>query len=235
MAHHLENHKLKTKATNIIKEVFPSLIKQLWERGITAEHLQDGFRAAGLVPFNPEAVKPSQLAPSLVAEGLSAEQTTEGEFTATLTLTHCETPIRSELRSYFRAVLKPVKGHQKSKRRRRVELSCVEEVLTSDEVVERIERADAERAAKKKSGGKKGKNAQASKSQKRGELATKTDTQRQDDEVCCENCGQVYTDAESDSWIGCDTCETWWHYWGSGLQSMLSEEDEWFCEYCLSH
>ena len=231
----LKNHKLKTKATNITKEVFPSLIKQLWERGITAEHLQGGFRAAGLVPFNPKAVKPSQLAPSLVAEGLSAEQTTEGEFTATLTLTHCETPIRSELRGYFRAVLKPAEGQQKSKRHRRVELSCTGEVLTSDEVVERIERADAERAAKKKSGGKKGKSAQASKSRKRGELATKTDTQRQDDEVCCENCGQVYTDAESDSWIGCDTCETWWHYWCAGLQSMLSEEDEWFCEYCLSH
>ena len=91
MAHHLENHKLKTKATNIIKEVFPSLIKQLWERGITAEHLQDGFRAAGLVPFNPKAVKPSQLAPSLVAEGLLAEQTTEGECgLAGRDLTTCE-------------------------------------------------------------------------------------------------------------------------------------------------
>ena len=27
----------------------------------------------------------------------------------------------------------------------------------------------------------------------------------------------------------------WWHYWCAGLQAMLSEEDEWFCEYCLSH
>ena len=136
----LKSHKLKTKATNITKEVFLSLIKQLWERGITAEHLQGGFRAAGLVPFNLKAVKSSQLAPSLVAERLSAEQTTEGEFTATLTLHHCETPIRAELCGYFREVLKPAEGQQKTKRRCRVELSCVGEVLTNDEVVERIER-----------------------------------------------------------------------------------------------
>ena len=84
----------------------------------------------------------------------------------------------------------------------------------------------------KTNGGKKGKNAQASKSRKQGELAIKTATQRQDNEVCCENCGQVYVDAESDSWIG---CKMWWHYWCAGFQSMLSEEDEWFCEYCLSH
>ena len=96
------------------------------------------------MPFNPKAVKPSQLAPSLAAEGLSAERITEGEFTATLTLHHCETPIRAELHSYFREVLKPPEGQQKTKRRCRVELSCVGEVLTNDEVVERIERADAE-------------------------------------------------------------------------------------------
>ena len=55
-------------------------------------------------------------------------------------------------------------------------------------MVERIEHGDAERAAKKKSGGKKENNAQASKLRKQGELATETATQRQDDEVCCENC-----------------------------------------------
>ena len=234
----LKNYKIKTKAMNITKERFPSLIKQLWERSITAEHLQGGFRAVGLVPFNPNAVKSSQFAPSLqVAEGRSTYQAIEGEFTATLTLHHSETLIRTELRGYFREVLKPNDGQQKPKRRPRVELSCTGEVLTSDGVVERIERADAERAAKKKSGGKKGKNTQSSMSRRRntrGE-STKTATQKQDaDEVSCENCGQVYTDAESDSWIGCDTCETWWHYWCAGLQSMLSEEDEWFCEHCLT-
>ena len=138
------------------------------------------------MPFNPKAVKHSQLAPSVVAEGLSADQITEGKFTATLTLHHFETPIRAELRGYFCEVLKPAEGQRKTKRHRRVQLSCVGGVLTSDEVVERIERTDAERAAKKKTCGKKGKNAQASKSRKQGELATKTATQRQDDEVCCE-------------------------------------------------
>ncbi len=27
---------------------------------------------------------------------------------------------------------------------------------------------------------------------------------------------------------------TWWHYWCEGIQSMLTEEDEWLCEHCQS-
>ena len=195
----------KTKATNITKEVFPSLIKQLWERCITAEHLQGGFRAAGLVPFNPKAVKHSQLAPSVVAEGLSADQITEGKFTATLTLHHFETPIRAELRGYFCEVLKPAEGQRKTKRHRRVQLSCVGGVLTSDEVVERIERTDAERAAKRRPVERKERmHKLASHESKESWLPKQPHRDRMMKFVV----RQVYTDAESDSWIGCDTCET---------------------------
>ena len=59
-----------------------------------------------------------------------------------------ETPIRTELRGYFCEVLKPAPGYQKMQRRRRVELSCTGEVLTSDEVLERLEKAVADREAK---------------------------------------------------------------------------------------
>ncbi len=99
----LKQHKLQTRATNITKERFPGLIKQLWGRSITADHLKWGFRATGLVPFNPKAVKPAQLAPSLVPAVSLAPQAHEGVFTAvgTTTVRPGETPIRAEPRGYF--------------------------------------------------------------------------------------------------------------------------------------
>ena len=64
---------------------------------------------------------------------------------AVLTIHTSETPIRTELRCYFRDVLKP-RSEQQSTRCRRIELSCAAGViLTSYEVVERIKKADAKR------------------------------------------------------------------------------------------
>ena len=34
---------------------------------------------------------------------------------------------------------------------------------------------------------------------------------------------------------GCDECESWWHYWCAGLDKMLSEEEEWLCDFCQRH
>ena len=225
----LKQHKIATRASNITKERFPALIKQLWERAITPEHLRAGFRAAGLMPFNPKAVKPAQLAPYHATAIPSVLPT--GEFTAMLTI-NGETPLRAELRGYFREVLKPSEQN-KTQRRRRIELSCTGEVLTSDEVLERIEQEDVEKAAKKAE-----KRTKSSKSSKIGGSTTiVTEEQDIDEEtdVKCEKCGQVYTDTEADSWIGCDSCETWCHYWCAGLPSMLTAEDGWLCDYCMSH
>ena len=217
----LKDYKLTTGARNITKERFPGLVKQLWMRSITQEHLRAAFRAVGLVPFNPLAVKPEHVAPSL--DSVDSEATPlQGEFTATLTL-HCkETPIRAELRGYFRDVLRPAHEGNKSQRRRRVEMSCVGEVLTSDEVVQRIERANEERAAKKRSKKKKGKH----------QRMEDTEAAAETDDTYCEKCSEVYTEEEADSWIGCDNCDSWWHYWCADLCAMLSEKDEWLCEHC---
>ena len=40
---------------------------------------------------------------------------------------------------------------------------------------------------------------------------------------------------EAEDWIGCDECESWWHYWCAGLDKMLSEEEEWLCDFCQRH
>ena len=99
------------------------------------------------MPFNPQAVKPAQLVPSYAAASPSVVST--GEVTAVLTINDGEAPIRAELRGYFWEVLRPARGRSKPQRCCRIELCCAGEMLTSDEVVERMERADARKAAEK--------------------------------------------------------------------------------------
>ena len=99
------------------------------------------------MPFNPQAVKPAQLVPSYAAASLSVMST--GEVTAVLTINDGDTPIHAVLRGYFREVLRPARGRSKPQRCRRIELCCAGEVLTSDEVVERMERAVARKVAEK--------------------------------------------------------------------------------------
>ena len=61
-----------------------------------------------------------------------------GGIRAVLTIRASETPIRTELRCYFREALNP-KSEQQSTRCHRIELSCAAgEILTSYEAVERI-------------------------------------------------------------------------------------------------
>ena len=210
----LKQYKIKTRATNVTKEHFPELIKQLYDATFTAEHLQSAFRAAGLVPFNPQvhSERPSQIAPSLPTSSSTAEGLMP------------ETPLRKELREYFRDALKPTEGAAQRQKRRMVKVNTVGEVLTSDEVIERLEQADAERAAKKKTK-KKGRTTEKATAQQESESSDP-------DKVYCGSCGQLYTDAESNYWVGCDTCDSWWHYWCVGFTSMPSEEEEWVCEFC---
>ena len=77
----LKKYKIATRAMNFTKERFPSLIKQLWDKSMLPNHLKSGFEATGLVPFNPNAVKPSKLTPSSVM----AEPSHRCEITTTLT------------------------------------------------------------------------------------------------------------------------------------------------------
>ena len=72
-------------------------------------------------------------------------------------------------------------------------MNTVGEVLTSDEVIERLEQADAERAAKKKTK-KKGRTTEKATAQQESESSDP-------DKVYCGSCGQLYTDAESNYWI----------------------------------
>ena len=227
----LKQYKLETKATNVTKQHFPGLIHKLWDSAFTPEHLKSAFRATGLVPFDPHVLKPRQVAPSLPT-GI-----VEVELTGTITVTRPdETPLRTELREYFCGVLRPVSGpHQKPQRRRMVRLHCTGEVLTNDEVLERLEQADIERASKKKGKKKQRNDKSVSKQPKATCQATlQPEVTQECDPVYCGGCKQLYTDAEWESWVGCDRCEAWWHYWCAGFEMMPEEEEEWLCDFCLT-
>ncbi len=73
-----------------------------------------------------------------------------------------ETPIRVELRAFFVQALKPAEK-KGPRRRRRVELSDYGEVLTCDEVLERLELAEAEKQKKKEATASKKKTGRKSK------------------------------------------------------------------------
>ena len=151
---------MRTRAANVTKDIFPSLIKELWEKSIKPEHLRGGFKSAGLAPFNPTAIPSDRLSPSLVVRNeTSPELSPESQPTAPelqgaifngtgLLNIGGETPIRVELRAYFVKALQPADKPQGMRRRRRVELSDYGEVLTNDQVLERLEQADVEKKRK---------------------------------------------------------------------------------------
>ena len=58
-------------------------------------------------------------------------------------------------------------------------------------------------------------------------------TESTEDSANCESCDRPYTNNEADSWIRCDTCESWWHYWYAGLEHILSVENEWMYKNCV--
>ena len=63
----LKLYKIRTRASNVTKEIFPSLIKQLLEKSISPDHLKSGFKSTA---FNPTAISSDSLAPSLPAQAL---------------------------------------------------------------------------------------------------------------------------------------------------------------------
>ena len=111
----LKAYKFKTKAANVTKDRFPQLISELWDCCFTPSQLKAAFKATGLSPFDPKAIKSDCLSSSLVQPtSEETSQTTNSEISGPLTQ---ETPIRTDLRAYFVKALKPRdrRGHKQKK------------------------------------------------------------------------------------------------------------------------
>lgn len=52
---------------------FPQLVEELWDCSFTPSQLKAGFKSAGLVPFDPKAIKSDCLFPSLAQPSSNVE------------------------------------------------------------------------------------------------------------------------------------------------------------------
>ena len=62
----LKDFKIKSGAMHVTKVEFPALLKEVWENGLLAGHLQNHFKCCGLHPLPKRAVSDSKLTPALI-------------------------------------------------------------------------------------------------------------------------------------------------------------------------
>lgn len=132
----------------------------MWERSLTPDHFRGGFREAGLYPLHKGAIKASKLLPSQPFEITSTDVSTD--LTASnepipptdmqLTCTKCcrdMTPMKLHVSVYFTKHLQ-AEPKKQSTDNRRVKPASYGEVLTSDEVMRRLQEKEKEKAEKEK-------------------------------------------------------------------------------------
>ena len=162
------------------------LICKLWEESFTPAQLQGGFRACGIYPVNRHAIPESKLTISVPFAGHSTNLECSGTqadsaqdtTTATATATTCTvldlkcndcgcclTPVRMHVVAYFTEHLQ--KEVQQQKRdNRRLKPRYYGEVLTREEIIERMEREEEEKQKRK---GKRAKNTSCAGTNEHGE------------------------------------------------------------------
>ena len=78
----LKEYKLETMAENVMKAVFPSLIRKLWGHCLLPHHLKSGFRTTGLYPLNRRAIPESKLATGIPFSPLISQSSQSSTSTA---------------------------------------------------------------------------------------------------------------------------------------------------------
>ena len=136
----------------------------MWDRSLKPEHFKAGFRATGLYPFSREAIPASKLSTSLPFRSgtdtnpNSADNECEGgketigevTVTAKLTCAECDrnmTPMKLHVVAYLTKHIQ-AKPKPRSRDNRKVKPTVYGEVLTSDEIVERLEQEEKEKTEK---------------------------------------------------------------------------------------
>ena len=207
----LKEYKTSTRAANVTKDVFPSLLDQLWATSLLPEHIKAGFRASGLLPLNAAAIPQYKVVPSIaVTRDVSISTAVK------------ETPLRTELRHFFAKRLQPAQDAPKPKRRR---VHVHAEALTNDEVMELLRNQEMEKKAKKK--GKQRRKVQEPQ-------PTQSSENSDDDTNHCFKCGGVYLDTEVREWVGCDTCYRWFHFKCAGFKRLPKKSEQFVCHICQS-
>ena len=176
------------------------------------------------------------------------------QLSGTFTYEKTITPIPLHLRGYFADLLQKKKKYTKQIDRRKVKPRFYGEALTADEVYERMveEEHQKEKTKKAKTVRKTkkirstGKYTRKKAQVKKGKKCDQSDSKQSDDDLSqeklnssdeddgvCEECGRAYADdpeEEKMKWMGCDTCDRWYHYSCINLTSIPT--GFWSCAYC---
>ena len=175
----IRSSKINQKLINPHIVLSTGLIKQLWEKSLKPEHFVGGFRATGLFPLSREAISNSKLATSIPFQ--QSKETEHTECTVSLpqlTCTDCKrcvTPVKLHVVAYITRQIQ-AKPKPRSTDNRRVKPTVYGEVLTSDEVVERLE--EKEREKTKKAAEKERKAAEKASKKAKGAKSTGTTKKR---------------------------------------------------------
>ena len=128
----------ETRMKSADKGSFPVFLKQLWEKK-SASHLVGGFRGSGLWPFNPNAIRDSkngQYHVSASSEPQPGPSSQEESAVNTLRKLLCKTIIETIAPPMSHATKDAVANS--NRKRKRVQAKAGE-VLTSSEVLKRLE------------------------------------------------------------------------------------------------
>ena len=142
----LQEYKIKTRASNADNKVFGALLAKLLNHSVTPSQLRAGFSATGICPFNPKAVPNAKIS-TLIPFTSPSKRRPRDDIDSPLVPV---TPVRAYLTGYLTAVLQPKLREPRKQPRQRMKPSFHGEVLTQNEIFERIEAAEAEKAAAKR-------------------------------------------------------------------------------------
>jgi len=144
----LKQWKLESRAQNVSKEVFPSLLRQLWDESLKPEHCKSAFRACGIFPLCRRVVL-DNLAPSEAFTTATTSSQTAPDHISCDACGHemrASPFIRKNLRRYFRGVLEVKTCPTRTRCKNRVRIEG--EVITSDEFLELLEKEKQDKQKK---------------------------------------------------------------------------------------
>ena len=130
----IQEFRLRTLVSAVEKVAFPSLLKELWERAVTPEHLVSRYRTSGLHPLNCRAISNDKLATS---ESFNTTDATSASVTVTTS-----TPKTRQVKSFFDELFKSRQEESATagcRGKDRIRPNMYGEAFTSDDVIERLQ------------------------------------------------------------------------------------------------
>jgi hypothetical protein len=161
--------------------------------------------------------------------------------------------VKSYFKEYFTRLLRKSPARPKvQKSNKRIPLRQYGEVLTCDEVIERMQELEQMNdKASQRAKGKKRVSVSAARTKKKIQkcpppvlaISPRKDTRQpavpvprhsdteEEEEDVCHICREPEDD-DQEVWVGCDLCWRWFHFWCAGLSRRPIQSQKWVCPCC---